>query len=51
MTKNEEGAACCLIYPDAHAWVLRNIRRIKPFSVRGQLGIGDVELLADAIAE
>ena len=51
MTKDDEAAACCPIYPNAHAWLLRNIRRIKPFSVRGQLGIFDVELPANAIPE
>ena len=39
MTRKDERAACCRIYPDAHAWVLRNIRKIQPISVRGALGI------------
>lgn len=43
MTKADEASACCELYPNAHAWVLTQIRPIKPFPVRGQLGIYDVE--------
>jgi hypothetical protein len=42
MTKSDEQAARCEIYPGAYAWVLHNIRRIRPFSVKGHLGIYDV---------
>jgi hypothetical protein len=42
MRKEDERAACCSIYPGAYAWVLDNPRRIKPFPVRGQLGIFEV---------
>lgn len=38
----DEDAAMCDIYPDAHSWVLTNIRPIKPFPVVGQLGIYEV---------
>jgi hypothetical protein len=44
MTPKDEIAACCGIYPNAHAWVLRNIRPIKPFPVKGKLGLYDVEV-------
>ena len=43
MTKNDENEACCKLYPGAYAWILTNIRRIKPFPVKGKLGIYDVD--------
>lgn len=42
MTKADEGAARCQLYAGAYAWVLQDIRPLKPFPVRGQLGIYDV---------
>lgn len=47
MTKDDEEEACCRIYPDAHAWVLTNVRRIKPFPVRGMLGLYDVDFIIE----
>jgi len=44
MTIHDEEAACCEVYNNAYAWVLRNIREIDPFPVRGQLGLYDVEV-------
>jgi len=43
MTREDEQAACCEFYLGAFAWVLRNIRTIEPFDVRGQLGFYEVE--------
>jgi hypothetical protein len=45
MTMGDEDAACCPIYPGAVSWILRNIRKLKPFPVRGQLGLYDVGVL------
>lgn len=42
MTKADEAAACCELYPGAWAWELRNIRPITPFPVKGQLSFYDV---------
>jgi ASCH domain len=42
MSKTDEAAAACPIEPDAYAWVLGNVRRVRPFPVRGKLGIFDV---------
>lgn len=42
MTKADEKDACCRRYPGAYAWVLKDIEPIKPFSVKGQLGLFDV---------
>ncbi|MGH9198979.1 MAG: hypothetical protein ACRD1T_25035 [Acidimicrobiia bacterium] len=39
MIRNDEKAACCHLYPRAHAWILRDIRRIEPIAVKGSLGI------------
>ena len=44
MTKDDETAACVEIYPKAWAWELKNIRKIKPFAVKGRLGIYDIEI-------
>jgi len=44
MSKLDEAAACCRIYPGAYSWVLENIRPLKPFEVKGQLGLFDVQL-------
>ncbi len=42
MTEQDEPAACCKIYPKAWAWILEDIRPIKPFPVKGALGIYEV---------
>ncbi|MGA3208034.1 MAG: ASCH domain-containing protein [Syntrophales bacterium] len=47
MTKKDEEETCCVWYPGARAWVLTNITKIKPFPVRGQLGIFDVNYMFD----
>jgi len=47
MTKKDEEEACCQWYPGAYAWVLINIKKIKQFPVRGQLGIYDVHYVLD----
>jgi len=44
MTHQDEAAAHCILYPQAFAWVLRDIRRIAPFPVRGALGLFDVDV-------
>ena len=44
MTRQDELAARCSVYPNAYSWVLRNIRKIQPFPVRGRLGLYEVEI-------
>jgi hypothetical protein len=44
MTRADEAAARCAIYPGAYAWLLADVRRVKPFPVRGQLGIFEVPI-------
>lgn len=44
MTKADEEKACYKLFPKAQAWYLRNLRIIKPFSVKGQLSIFEVSL-------
>jgi hypothetical protein len=44
MTKSDESAACCACYPGAFSWVLRDIRKIDIFPVRGKLGLYEVNL-------
>lgn len=45
MTYEDEVEACCEIYPNAKSWVLRNIRKINPVPVKGQLGLFEVKLV------
>jgi hypothetical protein len=42
MTQADEKAACCAAFPYTFAWVLDNIRQIKPFPVEGKLGLFEV---------
>jgi hypothetical protein len=45
MTKADEKAACCEIYPGAFAWVLDNVQKLeKPFPVKGSQGFYNVEV-------
>ena len=44
MTREDERAARCSLYPNAFSWLLRNIRKIHPFPVRGKLGLYEVEV-------
>ena len=43
MKSEHEKNAMCDIYPDAFSWHLRNLRTIKPFPVKGQMGIFNIE--------
>ena len=43
MTKADETAAMCELYPGAYAWLLADIKRIEPFAVKGSLGLYEVE--------
>lgn len=43
MTDVDVSRACCLVYDRAWSWVLQNVRPIKPFSVKGQLGLYTVQ--------
>ena len=44
-------AACIELYPKANAWELTNLRAVKPLPVKGQLGLYDVELSANALKQ
>lgn len=44
MTEKDEIEACCEVYPNAVAWIFRNIRRIKPFPVKGALRLFEVNV-------
>jgi hypothetical protein len=37
MEKHHEIDACCPVYPGAYAWLLYDLKRIKPFPVKGML--------------
>jgi hypothetical protein len=39
MTKADEKKACIKLFPGAYAWILKDTRRIKPFPLRGSLGL------------
>lgn len=42
MVQGDELWAKCRIYPGAYVWVFRNVRTIKPFPVKGKLGLFNV---------
>ena len=44
MKKEHEKLACCEVYLRAYSWFLRNLIKIQPFDVKGQLGIFEVKL-------
>jgi hypothetical protein len=47
MTKSDELAALCEIYPKAHAWILEDPKTFHPFKVKGALSIFEVEVPDD----
>lgn len=45
MAKSDEIVACIELYPNANAWLIRNVRVLKnPFPVKGKLGLYKVEV-------
>jgi len=44
MSQGDAMAACCEVRPGAFAWVLKNVRRLDPFPLKGRLGIYEVEV-------
>jgi hypothetical protein len=44
MQPYHESEACCKWYAGAWAWMLRNIRQIEPFAVKGGRGFYDVQI-------
>lgn len=49
MLREHEPAACCTVYDGAYAWILQNVRRIRPFAVRGSLGLFEVPVGQDEL--
>ena len=43
MTEEDEKLAKCDVYDRAHSWVLANVTPIAPFSVKGQLGLFNID--------
>lgn len=43
MIELDEPAACCEFYEGAYAWVLSNIRKVVPVSIRGQMGLYQID--------
>jgi hypothetical protein len=46
MQEEDWRRAKCDPYPNAYGWVLKNVRQITPFPVRGSLGLFNVEMKA-----
>jgi hypothetical protein len=42
MSVLDEGAARCMKYDGAVAWVLADVKRIKPFPVQGRIGLFEI---------
>jgi len=51
MTFDDEKLAMCEHYPGAWSWYLSNIRQIKPFDIKGQLGLFDIDDSKIRVAE
>jgi len=49
MRKSDEPAACCDIYPNAVAWVLSEIRRVRPVPTRGSLGLYEADITPELL--
>jgi hypothetical protein len=49
MTEEDIEKACCSVYPKAHSFFLRNIRPIRPFPVKGQLNIFNLDVKPEEI--
>jgi len=43
MLERDEFRACCEVYDGAFSWFLVNVEPIKPFPVKGQLGLFEVD--------
>lgn len=39
MTKDDEQFAKCKVYDGAYSWVLKDVKRIVPFPIKGKLGL------------
>ena len=45
MTPEDEVNACCMLYPNANSWILKNVKILpEPFELKGQLGLFEVGL-------
>ena len=51
MTREDEKAAGIALYPGAQAWILKNIRPLRPFPLRGALGLYSVTLRRECLEE
>lgn len=49
MTQADEEAAMCNLYDGAFAWVLTNVKSIRPVPVRGSLGLFEADLDLDRV--
>jgi hypothetical protein len=46
MAREDEAAACCPLYEGAFSWILEDVCKIEPISVKGSLGIYEVNVEA-----
>ncbi|MEN6356596.1 MAG: ASCH domain-containing protein [Armatimonadota bacterium] len=45
MRQEHVASACCgQLYPECFAWILTNVQKIKPFPMRGSLGLYEVDI-------
>lgn len=49
MTKADEAAACCGVYPGAFAWVLTDVHAVEPFPVKGSLGLYETPVVKEEL--
>ena len=43
MDEIDQIRACCPVYPNAKSWLLANVRKIKPFPVKGKLSLFETD--------
>lgn len=43
MREEHTSGACCDLYPECFSWILGNVRKIRPFPMRGSLGLYGVD--------
>lgn len=51
MTEADEQAAQCYWEPGSYSWILEDVKAVRPFAVRGQLGLYDVPVNLDRMTK
>jgi hypothetical protein len=44
MKKGDEKKALCELFTDCYSWILKDVKKIEPFPVKGKLGFYDIDV-------